>query len=96
MAKGTRKQRSTKKRKQIRKRQRTRSALPALLRQNPDLLEALNYRHPLVKCLINENWQESKLASAMIIRKAPTGLVLSCFVVDLLGPGLKDVWGTTV
>jgi len=94
MAKQTRKQRSAKKRKEIRKRQRTkRSALPALLRQNPDLLEALNYRHPLVKCLINENWQESKLASAMIIRKAPTGLVLSCFVVDLLGPGLKNVWG---
>jgi hypothetical protein len=94
MAKGIRKQRSTKKRKQIQKHQRTkRSALPALLRQNLGLLEALNYRHPLVKCLINEDWQERKLASAMIIRKAPTGLVLSCFVVDLLGPGLKDVWG---
>jgi len=94
MAKQTRKQRSANKRKEIRKRQRMkRSALPALLRQNPDLLEALNYRHPLVKCLINENWHDTKLASAMIIREAPTGLVLCCFLVDLLGPGLKDVWG---
>jgi len=82
------------KRKEIRKRQKMkRSALQTLLRQNPDLLEALNYRHPPAKCLVNKDWQESKLVSATIIRKAPSGLVLSCFLVDLLGLGLKDVWG---
>lgn len=94
MAKKTKKQRREKKRKEIRKHQRSRkSALPALLRQNPDLHEALNYRYPLVKTLINEDWETTRMANVIVIREAPTGLVLSCFLVDLSGLGLKDVWG---
>jgi len=94
MANQTKKQRRTKKRKEIVKRRRARKAsLPALLRENPDLHETLNCHHPLVSCLINENWRDGRMANIQVIREAPTGLVLSSFLVDLAGVGLKDAWG---
>ena len=94
MAKRTKKQNRVKKRKQIRKRKRAKTqSQPKLFRKDPVLNAALNYRHPLVACLINEDWQEHKLASIYIIRKASSGLVLSSFLVDIAGVGLKDAWG---
>ncbi|MEA1946351.1 MAG: hypothetical protein U9N83_03495, partial [Thermodesulfobacteriota bacterium] len=54
---------------------------------------ALDHRHPLVSCLINGGWDEGRMANILIVREAPTGLVLSAFLVDLAGLGLKDTWG---
>lgn len=94
MAKRTKNEKRAKRRKEIRKRQKAKkTSLPALLRQEPLLLEALNYHHPLVTCLINENWREHRMASIYVIRDAPTGFVFSGFLVDLAGLGLKDAWG---
>ena len=94
MAKRTKNEKRAKRRKEIRKRQKAKkTSLPALLRQEPLLLEALNYHHPLVTCLINENWRENRMASIYVIRDAPTGFVFSSFLVDLAGLGLKDAWG---
>ncbi|MBW2136624.1 MAG: hypothetical protein JRH06_03605 [Deltaproteobacteria bacterium] len=94
MASKSRKERRARKRKEIRKRQRAKKqSLPSLLRKHPSLREALNHNYPLFSCLINEDWEEGRIASVFVIREAPTGLVLSCFVVDLAGVGLKDVWG---
>lgn len=66
---------------------------PKLLRKDPELNEALDHRYPLVTCLINEDWQECKFANVSIIRDAPSGLVLSSFLVDIAGVGLKDAIG---
>ncbi|MBW2000493.1 MAG: hypothetical protein JRJ29_21365 [Deltaproteobacteria bacterium] len=94
MALKSKKERRAKKRKEIRKRQRAKKqSLPSLLRKDPALREALNHHYPLFSCLINEGWEEGRIASVFVIREAPTGLVLACFVVDLAGVGLKDVWG---
>lgn len=94
MTKKSKKQRRAKKKKDIRKRHKAKKlALPRLLRKEPLLNEALNHRHPLVSCLINEGWDEGRIANILIIRDAPTGLVLSAFLVDLAGLGLKDTWG---
>lgn len=94
MAKKDKKQRRARKRKETRKRQKTkRLSLPELLRKEPLLHEALDHRHPLISCLINEGWEEERMANIFIIREAPTGLVLSGFLVDLAGFGLKDAWG---
>ncbi|MFZ0614161.1 MAG: hypothetical protein WAM73_18105 [Desulfobacterales bacterium] len=70
-----------------------RQALPALLRKDPLLREALSYHHPLVDCRINKDWRETKSASIYVVRAAPTGKILSAFLVDLLECGLKNVWG---
>jgi len=67
--------------------------MPALLRREPLLREALDHRHPLVECLINQDWEEMREAGVFVIRQAPTGYVFACFVVDLAGAGLQDVWG---
>jgi hypothetical protein len=94
MAKKTKKQRHSKKRKEVRKgRKARRQSMPAMLRKDPVLREALSFRHPLAECLINEDWEEQKIATVFIIRDAPSGLVFACFLVDLAGIGLKDCWG---
>ena len=94
MAKKSEKQRRAKKKKNINKRHKAKKlALPRLLRKEPLLNEALDHRHPLVSCLINEGWDEGRMANILIVREAPTGLVLSAFLVDLAGLGLKDTWG---
>ena len=94
MGKKNKKQKHKKKREQARKRQKAKvQTLPKLLRKDPALNEALNFRHPLVDCLINKDWDEKKFADVYIIREAPSGLVLSGFLVDLAGVGLKDVTG---
>ncbi len=94
MAKKTKKQKHEQKRKEARKRQKTKvQSQPKLLRKDPMLNEALDHRYPLVTCLINEDWQECKFANVYIIRDAPSGLVLSGFLVDLSGVGLKDAIG---
>jgi len=94
MATKDKKQRHAKKRKEVQRRKKAvRFSLPDLLRKEPLLLEALNYRHPLVSCLINKDWDQGMMATIFIFRRASTGLVLSCFHVDLAGIGLKDAWG---
>jgi hypothetical protein len=80
----------TRKKKRARARQ---QGIPKMLRQNPALREALNYRHPLVGCRINKDWQEHGMAIVIVARMAPTGMVFSGFLVDVLGFGLKDVMG---
>jgi hypothetical protein len=87
-------QKRVQKRKEVRKQQKAKkSSKPRLFRKEPALEEALNFRHPLVECLINRDWKEGKFASIFVLRDTPVGLVLSGFVVDLAGPGLKDAWG---
>ena len=87
-------QKHVQKRKAARKQQKVKQASkPKLFRKEPALEEALNFRHPLVECLINRDWKEGKFASIFVLRDTPVGLVLSGFVVDLAGPGLKDAWG---
>ena len=94
MAKKDKKQKHRKKREQARKRQKARAQTqPKLLRKDPVLSEALNYRYPLVDCLINNDWAEQRFASVYIIRDAPSGLALSGFLVDLAETGLKDATG---
>ncbi len=94
MARKDKKQKHAKKRRQARKHQKARvRSQPKLLRKDPVLKAALNYRHPLVGCLINENWQEYRMANVYVIRESPYGLVLANFLVDIAGAGLKDAWG---
>jgi len=94
MAKKTKKQKHTQKRKEIRRRQKARQqSLPKILRQDPLLLEALNFHHPLKECLLNKNWKAERIATVFFIREGPTGFVFTCFLVDLAGFGLKDAWG---
>ena len=94
MATKDKKQRHAKIRKEIQRRKKARRfSLPDLLRKEPLLPEALNYRHPLVACLINEDWDQGMMATIFVFRQASTGLALSCFHVDLAGMGLKDAWG---
>lgn len=91
MAKKSKKE---KKRKEAIKQKKAKTrALPKLLR-NEALLEALSSRLPLVECLINEDWQEEKLANVFVIREGPGGLVFSSFVVDLADRGLRDARGS--
>lgn len=94
MARKDKKQRRGKERREIRRRKKAqRLSLPALLRKEPLLHEALDYRNPLVSCLINQDWERGRMANIFIFREARTGLVLSSFLVDLAGIGLKDAWG---
>ncbi|MDO9529813.1 MAG: hypothetical protein Q7J27_11755 [Syntrophales bacterium] len=94
MAKQSKDEKRTKKKKQKLKNQRAKkAAMPAILRRDPLLAEALRYHHPLHSCLINENWQDMKIATIFIVRKTPTGLVMVNFLVDLLGVGLKEIGG---
>ena len=67
--------------------------MPAILRRNPLLAESLRHHHPLHSCLINKNWPDMKMATIFIVRKAPTGLVMAAFLVDMAGFGLKQAWG---
>jgi hypothetical protein len=94
MAKKSKKQKRTQKRKNMRRRQKAhQQSLPKILRQDPLLREALNFQHPLKECLINQKWKEHRAATIFFIRQGPSGFVYSCFLVDLAGFGLKDVWG---
>jgi len=93
MTKKTKKEKQVRKRKEALKRKKAKTrALPKILR-NEALLEALSTRHPLVECLINEEWQEEKVASILVIRDGPGGLVFANYLVDLAERGLKDAWG---
>lgn len=93
MTKKSKKEKRGKKRKEALKREKARRrALPKILR-NETLLDALSTRHPLVECLINEEWQEQKLANVFVIRDGPGGLVFANYLVDLADRGLKDAWG---
>ena len=82
--------RKTRKKKQARAKQ---QGIPKMLQSNPALREALNCRHPLVNCKINKDWQEHGMAIVIVARMAPSGIVYSGFLVDVLGLGLKDVMG---
>ena len=94
MAKQRKGEKRTKKKEQKLKKERAKkAAMPAILRRDPLLAEALRYHHPLHSCLINESWQDMKMATIFVVREAPTGLVMVTFLVDLTGFGLKDVWG---
>jgi hypothetical protein len=94
MAKKHKKQKHKKKREEARKRQKAKvHSLPKLLRKDLELNAALNHRHPLVACFINEAWDKYKFANVYIIREAPNGLVFSSFLVDIAGLGLKDAMG---
>jgi len=94
VAKKDKKQRRAKRRKEIHRRQKAKKlSLPELLGTEPLLHEALNYRYPLSSCLINEAWEQGRMATILVIRQAATGLVLSSFLIDLAGIGLKDAWG---
>jgi len=94
LAKKTKKQKHTQKRKQLHKKRKSKQqAMPALLRREPLLRGALDHSHPLVECLINQDWEEVREAVVFVIREAPTGCVFACFVVDLADAGLGDVWG---
>jgi hypothetical protein len=87
MAKQNKKQKRNQKRKMRIKQERSRrQALPALLRRDPMLHEALNHRHPLADCRINEDWREAKSAMVHVVREAPTGKILAAFLVDQYGP----------
>ena len=93
MAKKNKKQAHKKKRAEARKRQKAKvRAQPKLFRKDPNLKEALDHRHHLVTCLINEEWQEYKFANVYVIRDSPFGLVLVSFLIDLAEVGLKDAW----
>jgi len=85
--------RTKKKEQKLKKERAKKAAMPAILRRDPLLAEALRHHHPLHSCLINENWQSVKMATIFVVREAPTGLVMVTFLVDLTGFGLKDVWG---
>lgn len=94
MAKQNKKQKRKQKRQVRVKQERSRrQARPALLRKDPLLREALNHRHPLADCRINEDWGEAKSAMVYVVREAPTGKIMAAFLVDLLERGIKDVWG---
>lgn len=46
---------------------------------------------PVYKCLINKNWNESKLATVTVTRKHSNGnITAGIFLVDLLARGVKD------
>lgn len=46
---------------------------------------------PVYKCLVNENWEKSKLASVIVTRKHSTGnITAGFFLVDLMARGVKD------
>lgn len=46
---------------------------------------------PIYECVINENWDESKLARLSIARKHTNGNITACFyLVDLMCLGVKD------
>jgi len=93
MTKKSKKEKQVRKRKEALKRKKAKArALPKILRDEA-LLEALNTRHPLVECLINEEWQEEKVASILVIRDGSGGLVFANYLVDLAQRGLKDAWG---
>jgi hypothetical protein len=90
----TRKQKADKRRAKKQKQANAKNrSIPKILQRDPGLREALNYRHPLVECLINKGWQEHGMAIVVIVRSAPIGCVYSCFLVDVLGVGLKDIMG---
>jgi hypothetical protein len=94
MVKKDKKQKHAKKRQEARKRQKAKvQSQPKLLRKDPVFKVALNHRHPLVACFINEAWEEYQLANVFVIRETPFGLVLANFLVDIAGVGLKDAWG---
>jgi hypothetical protein len=94
MAKKNKKQAHKKKRAEARKLQKAKvRAQPKLFRKDPVLKDALDHRHRLVTCLINEEWQEYKFAHVYVIRDSPFGLVLVSFLIDLAEVGLKDAWG---
>ena len=94
MAKQKKSEKRAKKREQkLRKQKAIKAAMPAILRHNPLLAEALKHHYPLHSCLINEKWHEAKMANIFISREATSGIVIAGFLVDLLGRGLKDAWG---
>lgn len=48
---------------------------------------------PIYECLINDNWEETKIAQIIVSRKHTNGNVTSCFyLVDLLSQGVKDTF----
>ncbi len=47
---------------------------------------------PMYKCLVNENWEDEKIANVMVLRSHVNGNVSGAiFLVDLLCLGVKDV-----
>jgi len=48
---------------------------------------------PVYKCLITENWEESKLATIAVMRKHQNGkLTTGIYLVDLMALGTKDTF----
>lgn len=92
--KDERKARKQKERKEaVRKQKAQVVAQPRLLRQHPGLTEALSRRNLLVGYYVNNDWQEAREASVVVIREAETGQVSAVFLIDLMGYGMKDVFG---
>ena len=90
----TKKQKADKRRARKKKQAKSKhQGIPKILQRDPGLREALNYHHPLMECRINKNWQEHGMAIVLVARSAPTGIVYSVFLVDVLGVGLKDIMG---
>ena len=77
----------------LRKQKAAVAAQPRMLRQNPDLAEALSPKHPLLGYYVNRDWAEARMASVHVIREAPSGQVFSGFLVDTAWRGTKDSYG---
>lgn len=84
--------RKKKREKALRQEKAKKRALPKILRDEV-LRDALSTRHPLRACLINEEWQQARIASILVSRDGPGGQVFGNFLVDLAERGLKDAWG---
>jgi len=88
------KQSKQKKRKEAqRKAKAQHKSQPKIFRDNPGLKESLDFKHPLVDCLINEDWEEKKVATISIIRDAPVGRLVVSFQIDLETRGFIRGWG---
>lgn len=85
MAKQNKKQKHDQKRKmRVKQERKRRQGLPALLRKDPYLHEALNRRHPLTDCRINE---EKLIKSREIVREQHEVFVEAFGSDEILAPG---------
>lgn len=79
------------KQKQKLKRQKKRTSQRRAVGQSP--YGKLRHAGDIEACYINEDWEESRIASILALRKVPGGYALGAFLVDLTCLGLKDAWG---
>lgn len=49
---------------------------------------------PLYGCFVNSGWREDGMANVLVVRRMENGLLkFACYLVDIWGLGLKDVFG---